>query len=108
MPEGMALKHIYGGAVLYGIGFTMALFISDLSLTALALQENGRISILIAPLFCGVIGVLVLMIARLDPGIEYNGNENALWSLSAAPSTGDAFQSERYPDTGQVHLTGNP
>jgi len=41
MPEGMALKHIYGGAVLYGIGFTMALFLSDLSLTAPALQENG-------------------------------------------------------------------
>jgi hypothetical protein len=84
------------------------LFLSDLSLTAPALQENAKISILTASLLSGVIGFIVLMIGRVDPGIEDNGSKNVLRSLSAVPSTGDAFQSERYPDTGQVHLTGNP
>ncbi len=108
MSEQIALKGICGGVVLRGVGFTMALFIADLSFRAPALQENAKKSILIASLLSGVIALIVLMINRVDPGIEYKGDGNALWSLSTVPSTGDAFQSERYPDTGQVHLAGNP
>jgi NhaA family Na+:H+ antiporter len=73
MSEEMALKGICGGAVLCGVGFIMALFIADLPFRAPALQENARMSILIASLLSGVIGLIVLMIGRVDPEIEYKG-----------------------------------
>jgi NhaA family Na+:H+ antiporter len=80
MPEGMALKDIYGGAVLCGIGFTMSLFLADLSFTAPTLQENAKISILIASLISGVIGLIVLLIGKGNRQIEDSRRENVLRS----------------------------
>jgi hypothetical protein len=107
MSEEMALKGICGGAVLCGVGFTMALFIADLSFRAPALQENAKKSILIASLLSEVIGLIVLMIGRVDPGIEYKGRRKYSVELVSRAFHWRCF-SERYPDTGQVHLTGNP
>jgi Na+:H+ antiporter, NhaA family len=76
LPEGMAWKHVYGGGVLCGIGFTMSLFLADLSFTAADVQQSAKISILVASLLCGIIGLFVLLVSREDLRIKDNGREN--------------------------------
>jgi Na+:H+ antiporter, NhaA family len=60
MPTGTTFRHIYGGAILCGIGFTMSLFIVHLSITADDLMEHARISILAGSLLSGLVGTFAL------------------------------------------------
>lgn len=62
LPQGLGWQHIYGAALLCGVGFTMSLFIGSL-----AFQETGvnqifdeRLGIIIGSLMSGVVGYLVL------------------------------------------------
>ena len=59
LPDGVSWRHIYGGAWLGGIGFTMSLFVADLAFgeSSLALAKIG---ILAASVIAGVGGYLVL------------------------------------------------
>jgi hypothetical protein len=49
---------------LCGIGFTMSLFIADLSLTNPVLKEQSKLAILFASLLSGILGLLVLRMNR--------------------------------------------
>lgn len=61
LPEGVNLKHIYGGSVLCGIGFTMSLFIAELSfMDRPDLLDEAKVSILIGSLVSGIIGATIL------------------------------------------------
>ncbi len=61
LPESVTMKHIYGGSVLCGIGFTMSLFIAELSFTQQpGLLDEAKISILAGSLLSGVIGTGIL------------------------------------------------
>ncbi len=60
MPSGLTFKHVYGGAMLCGIGFTMSLFIGELSLPAPELLNSAKITILAASALSGLAGMSAL------------------------------------------------
>jgi Na+/H+ antiporter NhaA len=57
------MRHIYGGAVLCGIGFTMSLFIAELSFETTELLNEAKVSILAASLLSGITGAAILYFA---------------------------------------------
>ncbi len=59
-PDNIGWKHIYGAAILAGIGFTMSLFISNLAFINEELNNIAKVGILVASLLSGVIGFLFL------------------------------------------------
>lgn len=58
---------LFGISLLCGIGFTMSLFIVNLSFTDQILQEEAKIGILLASALSGVLGYLVLRNATRKP-----------------------------------------
>ncbi len=61
LPEGISWKEFYGMAVLTGIGFTMSLFIGNLSLPG---EENGiavRLGVIGGSLLSVIVGVFILL-----------------------------------------------
>ena len=73
LPEGIGWGHLYGVAVLSGIGFTMSLFIGSLAFectegVCFSLVDE-RLGVLIGSLFSGILGYIVLKIvlSRTEP-----------------------------------------
>ncbi|QEE49872.1 Na+/H+ antiporter NhaA [Flavobacterium alkalisoli] len=60
LPEGLNWRHIYGVAMLAGVGFTMSLFITDLAFVNLEHVVQAKIGIFVASFICGVSGFLIL------------------------------------------------
>jgi NhaA family Na+:H+ antiporter len=60
LPEGATWAHLRAVAVLGGVGFTMALFISGLALERPALQESAKVGILLSSLVAGLVGWAML------------------------------------------------
>ena len=56
----MRYSHLLGGAILAGIGFTIALFITDLAFTSDALRDQAKIGILAGSLIAAIGGAAVL------------------------------------------------
>ncbi|WP_295999015.1 Na+/H+ antiporter NhaA [Rugamonas sp.] len=57
LPDGLAWRHVFGAALLGGIGFTMAIFITNLAFPAQADVVNAaKMAILAASLVAGVAG----------------------------------------------------
>jgi NhaA family Na+:H+ antiporter len=68
LPEGVTFRHLIGLGLLGGIGFTVALFITDLAFSDPALIEQAKIGILAASFVSAVVGYLYLLRAmRLAP-----------------------------------------
>lgn len=57
LPAGLSLRHLYGGAVLTGIGFTMSLFIGDL---AFAEADAVKLGVLSGSIAAALTGMAVL------------------------------------------------
>ena len=73
LPPRATWLQLYGIAVLCGIGFTMSLFVGSL-----AFAEGGagyaradRLAIIVASLFSGVVGYLILRLARSNAASEH-------------------------------------
>ena len=60
LPQGVGWNHILATGFLGGIGFTMALFISNLALTETEASTMSKLGILVASLCAGVLGSLIL------------------------------------------------
>lgn len=60
LPSGLTWGHIYGGAWLGGIGFTMSLFIASLALIDPNNLIMAKIGIITGSLISGVVGYLIL------------------------------------------------
>ena len=60
LPQGVNWKGIYGLSCLAGIGFTMSLFITNLSFTSLELIQEAKIGIMTASLLAAIIGTIVM------------------------------------------------
>lgn len=60
LPSGATWKHIFGIALLGGIGFTMSLFIGGLAFKDAVYVDQAKYGILIGSVIAGVIGSLVL------------------------------------------------
>jgi NhaA family Na+:H+ antiporter len=63
LPEGTNWWHLYGVALLAGIGFTMSLFIAGLAFSDPAIFRSARLSVVIGSLLSAVGGVVVLRFA---------------------------------------------
>ena len=60
LPGGVTWRHVYGGAWLAGIGFTMSLFIANLAFGSGALLDGSKLAILSASVIAALGGWLVL------------------------------------------------
>jgi len=67
MPEGVTWRQICGSAILAGIGFTMALFVSDLAFDNKQLLTFSKVGILAASAICAAGGYSVLRAALREP-----------------------------------------
>ncbi len=63
LPEGMRRLQVVGVAAVAGIGFTVSLFVADLSFTG-GLLADAKIGILGASIVAGVLGATLLRIVR--------------------------------------------
>lgn len=59
-PGEMGFSHLLAGGLLCGIGFTMSLFIADLSFNDYKTLENAKLAIIVASLLAGLSGALLL------------------------------------------------
>ncbi len=60
LPEGVRWSHVYGAAMLAGIGFTMSMFISDLAFEEEKYIQIAKVGIMAASLLSAVLGMLWL------------------------------------------------
>lgn len=68
MPQTQEIWHLlFGISLLCGIGFTMSLFIVNLSFNDRVIQEEAKIGILLASILSGIIGYMVLRNATRKP-----------------------------------------
>ena len=63
LPDGVRWSHIYGGATVAGIGFTMSLFVTELAFDDPTLIARAKIGILLASLAAALWGAAVLQLA---------------------------------------------
>lgn len=69
MPSGVPAHLVWGGAALAGIGFTVSLFITDLSYTDAALVTQARVGVFAASTVAAVLGSgLLLVLTRRSAG----------------------------------------
>jgi Na+/H+ antiporter NhaA len=76
LPGRVRYGHLIGGAVLAGIGFTIALFITDLAFTDPVLRQDAKIGVLAGSLLAAVLGSLLL---------RYLGERLPLCSIDIGP-----------------------
>ena len=70
LPDGVGWPHLVGGAAVAGIGFTVALFVADLSFRGARL-ENAIIGILAGSLLSGLVGAALIGFAsRRQPTVS--------------------------------------
>lgn len=60
LPEGVGWAHILGAAMLGGIGFTMSLFISDLSFSFPQILDYSKMAILAGSVLSAIVGIAFL------------------------------------------------
>jgi len=60
LPGQVRYGHLAGGAFLCGIGFTIALFVSELAFDDEALINEAKVGIIVGSILSGVVGTLIL------------------------------------------------
>lgn len=75
LPAGVNLGHVLGASLLAGIGFTVSLFIAELSFTdAPNLLDQAKIGVLAGSLVAGALGsVFLLVVSRVSPTSAEHG-----------------------------------
>ena len=67
LPPGLGLRHVVGGGMVAGIGFTVSLFVTDLSFSSGPDGDAARLAILTASVAAAALGSVVLVrIASAD------------------------------------------
>ena len=101
LAPGLGLRHINGGAMLTGIGFTISLFIIDLAIEDGAAQADARIGVLAASLLAALLGALVLALtAFLDAGRPPGRASRGRWTPGATTSPGTPPRPSPWSSTG--------
>ena len=75
LPAGVNLGHVLGASLLAGIGFTVSLFIAELSFDMdIHLLDQAKIGVLAGSLIAGAIGaVFLLVVSRVTPTSAEHG-----------------------------------
>ena len=60
LPAGVGTRDVIGGAALAGIGFTVALFIADLTFAGTPRLSDAKLAILAASVLAGTVGAAIL------------------------------------------------
>lgn len=76
LPRGSTWTHVVGLSAIAGIGFTVALFISNLAYTDKVLVEDAKIGILAASVVAALVGVVILTRAGRVVEIEMQPAES--------------------------------
>ena len=63
LPTGVSLSHIWGAGMLGGIGFTMAIFVSNLAFTDEGMVELSKVAVLCGSVVAAVAGYVFLRVA---------------------------------------------
>ena len=63
LPTGVSLSHIWGAGMLGGIGFTMAIFVSNLAFTDAGQVELSKVAVLCGSVVAAVAGYVFLRVA---------------------------------------------
>jgi NhaA family Na+:H+ antiporter len=74
-PTHLRWTHIYGAALLCGVGFTMSLFIGALAFTEPLLVDEAKIGTLAGSLLSGVLGFAVLRLFKPIPSTSFDDEE---------------------------------
>jgi NhaA family Na+:H+ antiporter len=64
LPLQTGWRHVYGAAVLCGIGFTISLFIGALAFPQAGAQDAAKLGVLTGSLVSGMMGAAVLRVVR--------------------------------------------
>jgi Na+:H+ antiporter, NhaA family len=68
LPKDVRWSHVLGSAILGGIGFTMSLFIGDLSFSSVNMLNYAKMAILSASVISALIGIIFLgLVSRISP-----------------------------------------
>ena len=67
LPDDLGLAHIFGVAILGGIGFTVSLFITDLAFRGQVI-DDAKIGVLVASALAALLGTVVLRVVLRDAG----------------------------------------
>jgi len=59
-PRGVSTRHILGAGSAAGIGFTVALFITELALSNVSDQANAKLAILLASVVSALLSIVLL------------------------------------------------
>jgi NhaA family Na+:H+ antiporter len=63
LPHGVTWAHVYGAALVCGIGFTMSLFIADLAFGTSDALDLAKVGILVASVIAAAVGYVVVRLA---------------------------------------------
>jgi NhaA family Na+:H+ antiporter len=66
LPQGVRWSHIFGTALLGGIGFTMSLFISGLSFASAQFLEFSKLGIILASVISAILGLVILGFSSIE------------------------------------------
>lgn len=66
LPEGVSFKHILGTGMLAGIGFTMSIFLSNLSFNDAGILNIAKLAVLVGSLLSALAGVFFLRRIRVE------------------------------------------
>jgi NhaA family Na+:H+ antiporter len=66
LPEGLTLRHVFGLGCVAGIGFTVSLFVADLSFQGARLGD-AKVGIVAASLLSGLVGAVAFAALRSSP-----------------------------------------
>ncbi|QBQ55484.1 Na+/H+ antiporter NhaA [Nitrosococcus wardiae] len=70
LPPQVSWSHITGVALLGGMGFTVALFITSLAVEAVSLVSEARVGIFIASITAGLLGYFFLLLYGTRPPLQ--------------------------------------
>lgn len=100
MPTGARWPHVFGVALMGGVGFTMSLFVTGLAFKgAPALEAAAKIGILSGSLVSALAGIVVL---RLSSGAAEREQEDVSVCRVDVPRFADAFRVEPWPASGPL------
>lgn len=95
LPGRVRYSHLFGGAVLAGIGFTISLFITDLAFHDPALRDQAKIGILTGSLIAALLGAWILRVMGERTSLCSPAGDTAPIALPPLPWTAPGLRGAR-------------